>query len=110
MVKIIFLSSDGRERTEAEGEVGERILDVAHANDIDIEGTCEGCMACSTCHVIVDEDSFRRLPPASEFEEDLLDLAAGLQPTSRLGCQIIVSEELDGMILRLPKGVRNLLI
>jgi ferredoxin len=67
-----------------------------------LEGTCEAQMACSTCHVIVTPEWFGRLPQASEDEEDMLDLAAGACRTSRLSCQILLAEELDGLQVRIP--------
>src|SRR3546814_17500443 len=73
-----------------------------------LEGTCEGQMACSTCHVVVDSDDFARLPPASESEEDMLDLAAGATRTSRLSCQIMLSEALDSLTVRIPAESRNM--
>ena len=67
-------------------------------------------MACATCHVIVDPAWFDRLPDPSEDEEDMLDLAYDIRKTSRLGCQIKLTEELDGLVVRLPKDVRNMLL
>jgi 2Fe-2S ferredoxin len=90
--------------------VGFSVLDIAHRNGVDIEGACEGQMACSTCHVIVDGNWFDRLPPARAEEEDMLDLAFGLTRTSRLGCQIVITETLDGLVVRLPESTRNLLL
>ncbi len=94
--------SPGGERTEVEVPAGLSILEVARRHDIDIEGACEGSLACSTCHVIVDPGYFGRLPEVSEDEEDMLDLAFGLTPTSRLGCQVTLTEELDGLTVTLP--------
>jgi len=108
MPRITFINKDGSRR-EIDAPVGLSLLEIAHRNDIDIEGACEGSMACSTCHVIVDPDHFGRLEPASEDEEDMLDLAFGVTKTSRLGCQIIMSELLDGLIVSLPKSTHNLL-
>ena len=85
-------------------------MGIAHQNDIDLEGACEGSLACSTCHVVVDEPWFEVLPAATEDEEDMLDLAFGLTMTSRLGCQIIITEELDGLTLRLPAATRNMML
>ena len=84
-------------------------MEIAQSNGVDIEGACEGGMACSTCHVIVDPDWFDRLEPASEEEEDMLDLAFGLARTSRLGCQITMTDELDGLVVRLPNETNNLI-
>ena len=110
MPKVIFISADGRTRTEVEADSGRTILDIAHQNNIDIEGACEGAMACSTCHVIVEPGDFDRLPAASAEEEDLLDLAYGLTATSRLACQIVVTGELDGLTLKLPAATTNMLL
>ena len=110
MPKVVFVSADGGERREVEAKIGETILEVARRFDIDIEGACEGAMCCSTCHVVVDAEHFAAMPPASEEETDMLDLAFGLERTSRLGCQIEVTEALDGMVLRLPAATRNLLL
>lgn len=109
MPKVTFQSHDGKEQIVVEGEVGQSLLDLAFANDIDIEGACEGSLACSTCHVIVDREHFGRLPEATEEEDDMLDLAFGLTMTSRLGCQIVLSEDLDGLVVRLPAETRNMM-
>lgn len=103
MPRIIFLDPDGT-RHEIDAPVGLSILEVAHQNDIDLEGACEGSLACSTCHVVVDDTWFDRLPEIKEDEEDMLDLAFGLTKTSRLGCQIIITDDLDGLTLKLPTG------
>ncbi len=109
MPKLTFLKADGS-RLEVEAPVGATVLDLAHRHGIDLEGACEGSMACSTCHVVVDEASFDRLPEPSEDEEDMLDLAYGLTRTSRLGCQIVITEALDGLVLHVPSDTRNVLI
>ncbi len=109
MAKMTFVSADGKERKEVDVTVGLSILDVAHRHGIDIEGACEGCMACSTCHVIVDEAWFEKLDQAEEDETDMLDMAFGLTPTSRLGCQVTITEELDGIVVQLPSETRNML-
>ncbi len=109
MPKVMFESHDGKERLEVVGEVGQTLLELAWANDIDIEGACEGSISCSTCHVIVAEDFFNKLPTATEEEEDMLDLAFGLTMTSRLGCQIVLTDELDGLVVRLPAETRNMM-
>ncbi len=109
MPKITFISPDGN-RLEIDAPVGLSVLEIAHRNNVNLEGACEGSLACSTCHVIVDTEHFDLLGEASEEEEDMLDLAFGLAHTSRLGCQIIMSEELDGMEVRLPTGTRNMLL
>jgi ferredoxin, 2Fe-2S len=109
MAKMTFILRDGTAK-EVEAPLGLSILEVAHRNSIDIEGACEGSLACSTCHVIVDKDWYDKLPGATEDEEDMLDLAFGLTRTSRLGCQIVISESLDGLVVSLPKETRNLLL
>jgi len=106
MPKMVFIETDGTRR-EVDAPVGLSILEVARRHDIDLEGACEGSLACSTCHVVVDPQWYDVLPEASEDEEDMLDLAFGLTKTSRLGCQIRVTEELDGLVVRLPGGTNN---
>lgn len=106
MPTIVFKTADGLE-TAVEVAAGTTVLQAAWDNNIDIEGACEGVMACSTCHVIVDGDYFSRLDDPSDEEEDLLDLAWGVRPTSRLGCQVVVTDELDGIVLLLPASTNN---
>jgi ferredoxin, 2Fe-2S len=108
MPKMTFIDRQGAAH-EVEAPVGLSLLEIAHRHNIDIEGACEGSLACSTCHVIVDPEWYELLKEASEDEEDMLDLAFGLTATSRLGCQIIMTEELDGLTVALPKTTRNLL-
>lgn len=108
MMRVIFESAQGEARQEADFSEGDMLLGVAQAAGQPLEGTCEGQMACSTCHVIVDTEWFDRLPPASEMEEDMLDLAAGARRTSRLSCQIRLDAALDGLVVRLPDEVRNM--
>lgn len=108
MISVRFLSADGARMVEAQAESGSVLLDVAQAHDQPLEGTCEGQMACSTCHVIVDTADFARLLRASEDEEDMLDLAAGVTRTSRLACQIVLTEALDGLTVRMPGESRNM--
>ena len=108
MPKITFIERDGTRR-EVEAPVGSSLLAIAHRHDIDIEGACEGSLACSTCHVIVEPEWYDLLQEASDDEEDMLDLAFNLTKTSRLGCQIVITEELDGLTVRLPAATRNLL-
>jgi 2Fe-2S ferredoxin len=105
MPKMIFIERSGAHR-EVEAPVGLSVLEVAHKHDVDIEGACEGSLACSTCHVIVDPDWFGKLAKPTEDEEDMLDLAFGLEKTSRLGCQIVITEALDGLTVKLPSAVR----
>jgi ferredoxin len=107
MVKVRFIGRDG-EVTEGEGEPGTALLDLAQAAGMPLEGTCEGQMACSTCHVIVAPEWFDKLPPAVEEEEDMLDLAAGVTRTSRLSCQIVLDERLDGLEVRIPAESRDM--
>ena len=109
MPRMVFIQRDGS-RKEVEAPLGLSVLEIAHRNDIDIEGACEGSLACSTCHVIVEPDWFELLPDPSEDEEDMLDLAFGLTKTSRLGCQLVITEELDGLTVRLPAATRNMLL
>jgi len=109
MPKMIFIERDGS-RKEVEAPVGLSVLEIAHRNDVDIEGACEGSLACSTCHVIVDPQWYAKLAEPSEDEEDMLDLAFDLQKTSRLGCQLIMSDELDGLTVALPGETRNMLL
>ena len=108
MPKMTFIEPDGNRR-EVDAPLGLSVLEIAHRHGIDIEGACEGSLACSTCHVIVEPAWYPQLNEASEDEEDMLDLAFGLSATSRLGCQLIMTEELDGLTVRLPDAVRNLL-
>ncbi|PPR25200.1 MAG: Rhodocoxin [Alphaproteobacteria bacterium MarineAlpha10_Bin3] len=109
MPKMTFIDADGA-ATEVDAPAGRTVMEIAHANNIDIEGACEGVMACSTCHVIVEAQWHGRLPPPEEDEEDLLDLAFALTRTSRLGCQIVITPDLDGLTVRLPPETRNLLL
>ena len=108
MTLVRFISADGTDEMEVIAPAGARLLDVAQEVGQPLEGTCEGQMACSTCHVIVAPEWFDRLPPASEEEEDMLDLAAGAVRTSRLSCQIELTEELDGLAVRVPTEARDM--
>ncbi|HEX9791496.1 MAG TPA: ferredoxin family 2Fe-2S iron-sulfur cluster binding protein [Kiloniellales bacterium] len=109
MPKMVFIEKDGN-RKEVDAPVGLSVLEIAHRNDVDIEGACEGSLACSTCHVIVDPQWYAKLKQSTDDEEDMLDLAFGLTKTSRLGCQIIITDELDGLTVRLPSETRNMLL
>ena len=108
MPKVTFIKPSGDEVT-IDAETGTSLLEVAHQNGLqdDLEGACEGSLACSTCHVIVDAKWYDLLPEPVEEEDDMLDLAFGLTSTSRLGCQIIMKPELDGLVVRIPSESRN---
>lgn len=106
MPKMTFIETDGTRR-EVDAPLGLSVLEIAHKHGLDLEGACEGSLACSTCHVVIEPEWFDVLPDAQEDEEDMLDLAFGLTKTSRLGCQIIMTEELDGLAVRLPGGSNN---
>ena len=107
MTRVIFIESKGR--TEASGGPDQSLLDVAQAAGMPLEGTCEGQMACSTCHVIIaDPGVFATLPRASEAEEDMLDLAAGAVRTSRLACQLSLADLPDGIEVRIPDESRDM--
>lgn len=101
MVRVIFVTAKG-ERVEAQAAEGQNLLELAQNSGMPLEGTCEGQMACSTCHVIVAPDWFEKLPEACDDEEDMLDLAAGVTRTSRLSCQIDLTADLDGIEVRIP--------
>jgi ferredoxin len=107
MVRVRLIGRNG-EVVEAEGVPGTPLLDVAQAAGMPLEGTCEGQMACSTCHVVVAKEWFDKLPVAVEEEEDMLDLAAGVTRTSRLSCQIVLNERLDGLEVRIPAESRDM--
>ena len=109
MPKMTFIKPDG-ERVEIDAPNGLSVMEIAHMNaeKVYLEGACEGSLACSTCHVIVNPDWYEKLSEATEDEEDMLDLAFGLTQTSRLGCQIIMSDELDGIEVTLPSATRNM--
>mmetsp|Transcript_8866 Transcript_8866/g.18936 ORF Transcript_8866/g.18936 Transcript_8866/m.18936 type:complete len:187 (+) Transcript_8866:58-618(+) len=106
-ITVTFVDKEGKDHT-VKAPIGKNLLEVAHDNEVDLEGACEASLACSTCHVIVEnEEYFKRLPEPSEDELDMLDLAFGLTETSRLGCQVIASRELDGLRVRIPAASRN---
>jgi 2Fe-2S ferredoxin len=106
MPKMTFIERDGTRR-EVDAPEGLSVLEIAHKHGVDIEGACEGSLACSTCHVIVDAVWFKKLESPTEDEEDMLDLAFGLTQTSRLGCQIVMNPRLDGLVVKLPAATRN---
>ena len=107
MTLVRFFRADGTLDKEVEAEPGQRLLDVAWAAREPLEGACEGVMACSTCHVIVDIEDFEKLPPASEEEEDLLDLASHASRTSRLACQILLTDQMKSLTVRIPPEAKN---
>ena len=108
MTRVRFVSADGNDVREIDAAPGERLLDLAQAEGQPLEGTCEGQMACSTCHVIVAAEDFAALPRASEEEEDMLDLALHVTRYSRLACQIWTSEGLSSLTVRMPGGARDM--
>ncbi|GBG62117.1 hypothetical protein CBR_g29317 [Chara braunii] len=106
-IAVTFVNKDGSEE-KLRVPLGKSMLEAAHENDIELEGACEGSLACSTCHVIVtDEEYYRKMPEPTDEENDMLDLAFGLSDTSRLGCQIIAKKEIDGIRLAIPAATRN---
>ena len=107
MTLVRFYRADGTLDKEVQAEAGQRLLDVAWAAREPLEGACEGVMACSTCHVIVDAADFEKLPAASEEEEDLLDLAAHAVRTSRLACQILLADDMESLTVRIPPSATN---
>ena len=107
MVRVTFVTPEN-ERVVADGAEGQRLLELGQNAGMPLEGTCEGQMACSTCHVIVAPDWFDRLPAAVDDEEDMLDLAAGVSRTSRLSCQIVLTADLDGLEVRIPTEARDM--
>lgn len=109
MPKMTFIAPDGT-RNEVEAPEGLSVLEIAHRNKLELEGACEGSLACSTCHIVVAQEWFDKLPDATEDEEDMLDLAFGLTATSRLGCQVIMNKNLDGLVVTLPAATRNMMV
>jgi 2Fe-2S ferredoxin len=109
MPKMTFIDPNGT-RHEVNAPEGLSILEIAHRHKINLEGACEGSLACSTCHVIVAPEWYGKLPAATDDEEDMLDLAFGLTQTSRLGCQLVMTKELDGLVVTLPSATRNMMV
>ena len=107
MVRVQFITANG-DKVAGQAVAGSRLLELAQGLGLSLEGTCEGQMACSTCHVILDDEWFDKVPPASPDEEDMLDLATGVARTSRLSCQITLDEALDGIIVRIPGESRDM--
>ena len=108
MTLIRFISADGNEEQEVLAPAGARLLDIAQNVGQPLEGTCEGQMACSTCHVIIAAEDFAKLPRASEDEEDMLDLAAHVTRRSRLACQIWLTEEMETLTVHIPSDFHNM--
>lgn len=107
MITVTFINAEGKSQ-EVQGDEGQGLLELAQSAGQPLEGTCEGQMACSTCHVIIDKDWFDKLPQAVEDEEDMLDLATGARRTSRLSCQITLTPALDGLVVHVPAESRNM--
>ena len=108
-VKFSYIGPDKKEIT-VEAPLGKSLLEVAQSNEVDLEGACEGSLACSTCHVILEERVYENLPEPTADEEDMLDLAYGLTPTSRLGCQVKVTDQMEGAKVKLPEATRNMYV
>ncbi|KAG9335934.1 hypothetical protein JZ751_003491 [Albula glossodonta] len=106
VVNVVYIDRSGN-RIPIKAQVGDSVLYLAHKHGIELEGACEASLACSTCHVYVKSEYFDKLPESEEREDDMLDMAPMLQENSRLGCQIILTPELDGIELTLPKVTRN---
>ncbi|KAI3660534.1 hypothetical protein MP638_000991, partial [Amoeboaphelidium occidentale] len=106
---VTFVTPENEEITCNAAE-GDNLLDIAHENDVELEGACEASLACSTCHVIVEEPFYKMIPEASDDENDMLDLAFGLTETSRLGCQVKLTKTLDGIRVRIPSATRNMAV
>ncbi|KAF9648258.1 ferredoxin [Thelephora ganbajun] len=109
-IKVHFKDSKGELIKIIEGNEGDDILSLAHEHDIDLEGACEGSIACSTCHVILSPEHYDLLEEPGDDENDMLDMAFGLTDTSRLGCQVILDKKLDGMVCTLPAATRNMFV
>eukprot|EP00598_Pedospumella_elongata_P006993 CAMPEP_0184970342 /NCGR_PEP_ID=MMETSP1098-20130426/2867_1 /TAXON_ID=89044 /ORGANISM="Spumella elongata, Strain CCAP 955/1" /LENGTH=138 /DNA_ID=CAMNT_0027492277 /DNA_START=30 /DNA_END=446 /DNA_ORIENTATION=+ len=108
-VNMTFIEEANKNKVAVEAKIGKSVLDIAIENNIDIEGACGGELACSTCHVILDQALFDKLPPKTEEEEDMLDLAWGLTDTSRLCCQLRVTKDLEGAVFKIPAETNNML-
>lgn len=107
-ISVTFTDDKDGSVTAVRMPLGQNLLEAAHANDVDLEGACEGSLACSTCHVIVEDPGYyAKIPEADDDENDMLDLAFGLTDTSRLGCQVKAAPELDGLHVRIPSATRN---
>ncbi|KAK9768342.1 mitochondrial matrix iron-sulfur protein [Basidiobolus ranarum] len=106
---VNFITAEGENVTVKAAE-GDNIMEIAHQNHIDLEGACEGSLACSTCHVVIPDEFYEKLEEPSDEENDMLDLAFGLTDTSRLGCQVIMTPELDGITCKIPSATRNMAV
>lgn len=104
MTQIRFLSADGAREMRVSAAPGTRLLEVAQANGQPLEGTCEGAMACSTCHVLISGGDTAKLPPPTDEEEDMLDFAVGASRASRLACQIRLTNDITSLDVRMPPG------
>ncbi len=109
MPRMTFVLPNGQQKS-VDAPEGNSVLEIAHHNNVDLEGACEGGLACSTCHCVVAPEWYGKLSPASEDEEDMLDLAFGLTATSRLGCQIVMNKDLDGLVVTIPSATRNMMV
>ncbi|KAI9459117.1 ferredoxin [Lactarius psammicola] len=109
-IKLHFRDSKGQLIKTVEANEGDDVLSIAHEHDIDLEGACEGSVACSTCHVVLSPEHYDLLPEPEDDENDMLDMAFGLSDTSRLGCQVRLTRELDGMTATLPAATRNMFV
>lgn len=110
MPQITYISHDQKDSWTFDVSAGKSVMEIARDAGLDVEGACEGIMACSTCHVILEPDHLARLDPASSDERDMLDLTWGVTPRSRLGCQIVMTDALDGLVVSLPGDTRNMLL
>jgi ferredoxin len=117
---VTFITPQG-EAIQCPAHEGDSLLDIAHENDVELEGACESSLACSTCHVVLDPDVYDKLEEPSDEENDMLDLAFGLTETyasygdvmvnrSRLGCQVKMTPALDGIRVRIPSATRNMAV
>ena len=105
MIRVHFIDADGEKRTEAMADPGQSLLEVAQNCGMPLEGTCEGQMACSTCHVYLVGGDVEKLPAPIEEEEDMLDFAAGANRQSRLACQVKLTADIHSLDVRMPCSV-----
>lgn len=108
-VTVHFFNRDG-EKITVKGSPGDSLLDLVLNEDLDFDGfgACEGTLACSTCHLIFEEETYKSLGPIADEEMDMLDLAYGLSDTSRLGCQVCLTKQMEGMVARVPESVADI--